>query len=550
MKKFIPALLFLFTCSFAFTQPVISFQPIVSGLSEPVDVTEVNDGSKRLFIVERTGKIRIWKGTSLQVTPFLDVSSIIEDGYAEQGLLSLAFHPNYVTNGYFYIYYTAPGRPITIARYSRDTDSTANSTSGVVLMSIPKPFLNHNGGDLIFGSDGYLYFGTGDGGSGGDPNNNAQNGTSLLGKMLRINVNNPNPPYYSIPPDNPFAGSTAVRQEIIAVGLRNPWRWSFDKQTGDMWIADVGQNAWEEVNIVPAASKFNKNYGWRCYEGTHVYNASCSAQANNVFPIFEYPHNDNTGGYSITGGFVYRGDEFPALQGYYLFTDFATGFGWLTKSNGSGGWTTTRSNWMTGISSFGETANGTLYATTLGGGLYKVIASGALPVRLISFAGRETGNSFQLTWQVQNEEAGDTYVVEKRIHANEPFSEETRTRAITGRADNNYKVNLPLIAEQAYYRLKIVYSTGEVSYSNIINYNSKTKGKIRAVITGANLNLILPAATTYIELFDAVGKSVARQKVNGSTNNYNFPLSQYAKGVITIRAFVNNEWQVTQVISR
>lgn len=336
------------------SQPLISFETVVSGLTQPVDAEEVNDGSHRLFIVEQTGNIRIWNGSSLNPVSFLDVSSIISTSGSERGLLSLAFHPNYSTNGLFFIYYTNTSGDITVARYSRLNNDAADATSGVVLINIPKRFANHNGGNLVFGQDGYLYFGTGDGGSGGDPDNNAQNPASLLGKMLRIDVNKTTPPFYNIPADNPFAGSAASRQEIIATGLRNPWRWSFDKQTGDMWIADVGQDTWEEVNTVPAADRLNRNYGWSCFEATHVFKSSCAAQPNNVVPIFEYPHNSSTGGYSITGGYVYRGAEFPLLQGYYVFTDYVSGNLWLTQSDGNGGYTTSMQKGISTISSFGE----------------------------------------------------------------------------------------------------------------------------------------------------------------------------------------------------
>lgn len=356
MSKHLPALLAFLSFVFlsnANSQPLISFDTVVSGLSSPVDIEEVNDSSHRLFIVEQTGKIQIWNGTSLSTTAFLDVSSLISTANAEQGLLSVAFHPEYSSNGYFYIYYTNKSGDITVARYKRATADAADFSSGVVLLTIPKPFGNHNGGNLVFGRDGYLYFGTGDGGGAGDPNNNAQNGASLLGKILRIDVNNPNPPYYSIPPSNPFAESTTTRQEIIATGVRNPWKWSFDKQTGDNWLADVGQNAWEEVNFLKPDSIINKNFGWNCFEGTHNYATNCSAQPNNIFPIFEYPHNNATGGYSITGGYVYRGNEFPSLQGYYLCTDYISGNGWLINPSENNGWNTTmQAKWPVGIASF------------------------------------------------------------------------------------------------------------------------------------------------------------------------------------------------------
>ncbi len=548
MTKYLLALILFISSSSLISQPLLSFDTVVTGLSNPVDIEEVNDSSHRLFIVEQTGKIRIWNDSVLLPTPFLNVASLIATAGAEQGLLSLAFHPNYISNGFFYIYYTNKSGDITIARYSRSTADIADPSSGVILMTIPKPFQNHNGGNLVFGPDGYLYFGTGDGGSAGDPNNNAQNGASLLGKMLRIDINNPNPPYYKTPPDNPFAGSTTARQEIIALGLRNPWRWSFDKQTKDMWIADVGQNAWEEVDVVKADSILNKNYGWRCFEGTHVYNSTCPAQSNNVFPIFEYPHDNAAGGFSITGGYVYRGNEFPSLNGYYICADYLSANGWLIKPDGSGGWSTTmQTKWPAGISSFGETANGTLYTATLSGSLYKVVAGDALPVRLETFNGRETGNKYEINWQVQNEETGDIYIIEKRTNPSEPFTEVSRIAA-AGNVSNNYSLKVALTAGQSYYRLKIISVTGQINYSRILSANGINRQLLRAFVTGTNLMLKLPSGTTSIELFDAAGKSMIKQETDPTATQVNIPLTNIAKGIIAIRALIDNDWQVVRVL--
>ncbi len=549
MNKYLLALLFLISARTVTSQPLLSFDTVVTELNNPVDAEEVNDNSHRLFIVEQTGKIRIWNGLDLLPTSFLNVASLISTSNAEQGLLSLAFHPNYISNGYFYIYYTNTSGDITIARYSRSTADIADASSGVILMTIPKPFQNHDGGNLVFGPDGYLYFGTGDGGKAGDPYNNAQNGGSLLGKMLRIDVNNPNPPYYTVPADNPFAGSTTTKPEIIALGLRNPWRWSFDKQTGDMWIADVGQDLLEEVNIVTSANILNKNYGWRCYEGKQVYVSNCTAQPNNVFPIFEYPHDNATGGYSITGGYVYRGAEFPSLNGYYICTDFLSANGWLIKPDGSGGWNTTmQTKWPAGISSFGETSNGTLYATTLSGTLYKVIAGTPLPIRLESFSGRETGNKYEINWQVQNEETGDIYIIEKRTNPSELFIEVSRIAATGNNVSNNYSIKVALTSGQSYYRLKIVSVTGQINYSRIISSNGINRQMLRAFITGTNLMLKLPLGTTSVELFDAIGKSLLKQETDPAVAQVNISLTTIAKGIITIRALIDNEWQAVRVL--
>ena len=306
MNKCYLFLAFLVVCLQVQAQPEISYNVVTNGFTAPVDI--VNAGDTRLFVVEQAGKVKIWDGTNTIATPFLDITSITNFS-GEMGLLSLAFHPNYANNRYFFVYYNSANGNINLARYrTKETNAQeADATSGVVLMSIPKPFTNHNGGKLNFGMDGFLYFGTGDGGSGGDPNNYSQNGSSYLGKMLRINVDSfSTPPYYTIPPNNPYIATQTFKEEIIAMGLRNPWRWSFDRQTGDMWIADVGQGALEEVNFTPSTELNNNNYGWRCYEGTQAYNTgSCNIVSSYKMPIFEYVHNNTTGGYSITGGYVY-----------------------------------------------------------------------------------------------------------------------------------------------------------------------------------------------------------------------------------------------------
>jgi glucose/arabinose dehydrogenase len=551
MKKLTLAFVAIFVSLISTSQPVISFQTITTGLTLPVDVVNAKDGPNRLFIVQKAGTIRIWNGTSLLTQPFLDITPIVRSTGSEQGLLSLAFHPNYSANGYFFVWYTNTLGYVTLARYQRSSLNVADPASGVVLMSLYKPFANHNGADLNFGADGYLYFGTGDGGSAGDPANRAQNGDSLLGKMIRIDVNNPNPPYYSIPPTNPYINDPAIRDEIIALGMRNPWRWSFDRLTGDMWIADVGQDAWEEVNFRPAANILNVNYGWRCYEGTHPYNTtSCTAQPNNVFPIFEYPHNNTTGGFSITGGFVYRGAEFPFLQGYYIASDYVSNHGWLIKSNGSGGWNTNlQSTWATSISSYGEGEDGSIYAVSLSSGtLFKLTASNALPLHITSFTGKPNGNYHELNWQVQNEEAGDIYILEKRTNAADPFVEVSRQTSPGNNATNNYSTKVAAANERTYYRLQIKSIDGRVSYSSIIVLENDAKSGVKAIIAGSTLQLSLPVKATSLAIFDAAGRMVLQKQITNSAQGENIPLQNIAKGIITIRVQTQNDLETIRVL--
>ncbi|MCS7249124.1 MAG: PQQ-dependent sugar dehydrogenase [Anaerolineales bacterium] len=339
---------------------------IASGLQAPVDITHAGDGSGRLFVVEQPGRIRVIKQGTLLSTPFLDITSLVLYG-GERGFLGLAFHPNYKQNGYFYVNYTRkPDGATVVARYRVSTQNpdVADPSSALTLLLIPQPYANHNGGCLKFGPDGYLYIGMGDGGSGGDPHNYAQNKDSLLGKMLRIDVDHGNP--YAIPANNPFVNQPGA-DEIWALGLRNPWRFSFDRLTGDLYIADVGQNAWEEVNFQPANAAGGINYGWRCREGAHPYNSSppcnsASFLATLTDPFTEYGHDE---GRSVTGGFVYRGSRYPNLYGTYFFADYVNGKIWSIKklSDSPLTWSARTLEIQAGfnISSFGEGEDGELY---------------------------------------------------------------------------------------------------------------------------------------------------------------------------------------------
>lgn len=360
--------------------PEIDTQLLVSGLDEPVVVTHANDGSGRLFIVEQDGVIRIWDGLQLLGTPFLNIDPRVTSG-SEKGLLGLAFHPDYLNNGEFFVHYSAAdttGDPdvdhfTVISRFSvqgGDPDQ-ANPTSEEEIFRYPQPFSNHNGGQLAFGPDGYLYIGLGDGGLGGDTLNSGQRVDTLLGKILRIDIDGAAP--YEIPPDNPFVGEVGL-DEIWAFGLRNPWQFSFDRNSGDLFIGDVGQTAWEEIDYQPASSSGGENYGWRCYEGNHPYNTSgCGPIEDYVGPILEYPHSQ---GCSITGGYRYRGSQFPNLSGTYLYGDYCTGIIWGGTNDG-GGWSSTPLHSSNlNISAFGEDEDGELYVAdhlNNNGAVYRII---------------------------------------------------------------------------------------------------------------------------------------------------------------------------------
>lgn len=380
MKKLFTFFLLSFfsICTFAQT---IELEQYATGFLSPVDIT--NAGDDRLFVVERSGRIKIIDETgSVIFTPFLDIDSKVANtsGQSERGLLGLAFHPDYVNNGFFFVNYTDNSGETVVARYSRDSTepNLADPDSEVIIMTIDQPYGNHNGGCIKFGPDGYLYIGMGDGGSGNDPQSYGQNTQSLLGKMLRIDIDNGSP--YSVPSNNPFVNDANVLDEIWAIGVRNPWRFSFDRETGDLWIADVGQNAWEEIDFQPANSPGGENYGWRCYEGNHlngnVNTSSCGSASDYVAPIYEVQHSGFSGPCSVTGGFVYRGEDYPDLEGIYIFADYCTGEIFTVAPDGSGGWIGQEvADFNYDISTFGEDVDGELYLARMGQGrIYKVVS--------------------------------------------------------------------------------------------------------------------------------------------------------------------------------
>ncbi len=361
----------------------IKAQLVTSGLSQPLFVCSPPGDMDRLFIVEKTGRIKIYKNGSVLSRPFINLSSEITTGGSEQGLLGLTFNPNYASNGYFYVNYTDHNGDSHIARFTvsgTDPDSADISTEKLILF-VNQPYSNHNAGMLAFGpNDGYLYFGLGDGGSSGDPQNRAQNLDSLFGKLLRVDVNSGDP--YAIPPSNPFVGNLNARPEIWAYGLRNPWRFSFDRQTGDLYIGDVGQNAVEEVDFQPASGSGGQNYGWHIMEGDRCYNPSSNCDTSGItMPIKTYYHSDPGSPCSITGGYVYRGCAIPDLSGTYFYADYCYGHVWSFRYDG-----TNLTNFQDrtselgisnlSVSSFGEDAAGEIYIVDLGGSLYKIVPDG------------------------------------------------------------------------------------------------------------------------------------------------------------------------------
>jgi glucose/arabinose dehydrogenase len=352
----------------------LELQPVISGLEMPVGIAHAGDGSGRLFVLEKVGRIRVVRDGALLPAPFLDISDRVGSSGSEQGLLGLAFHPGYAQNGLFFVNYTDRAGDTVVSRFSLGADpARADPASEVVLLALEQPAANHNGGHLAFGPDGYVYIGTGDGGASGDRFGNGQNGATLLGAMLRLDVDGGEP--YAVPPGNPFLDDPGVRDEIWAIGLRNPWRYSFDRLTGELYIADVGQNQYEEVNVQPAGSPGGENYGWPIMEASHCFPESqtCS-QEGLILPVVEYDHGQ---GCSVTGGYVYRGETFPSLRGIYLFGDYCSGRIWGLARSAGGTWQAAElAQTDLRISSFGEDEAGELYVLDMGNGvLYRIGAS-------------------------------------------------------------------------------------------------------------------------------------------------------------------------------
>jgi glucose/arabinose dehydrogenase len=349
----------------------VGFSRVATGLVQPVGIASPNDGSGRVFVIERRGTIRFYRAGALSGT-YLDIRSRVYDAAGEQGLLGLAFHPSFGTNGYFFVAYTKSNGALRVARYraTNPAASTAGSTTELGIMEIHHPgATNHNGGQLAFNRDGYLYISTGDGGGAGDTNGDAQNRRSLLGKILRIDVNRRcGSSNYCSPSTNPFYRHPDYRDSIWHWGLRNPWRFSFDRSVGSMYIGDVGQARREEINHV-SLGVGGRNFGWNCYEGSLRYSGgTCPVGARYTFPIREYGRD--LGG-TVIGGHVYRGRSYPALQGIYVYGDFVSGRVWGYRS----GVNSQMGSFPGGaykLVSFGESATGELYAAGYDGSLYRV----------------------------------------------------------------------------------------------------------------------------------------------------------------------------------
>lgn len=520
-------------------QPVLSLTPVIStGLNQPIQFVNAGDGTNRVFIVQKGGVIRVYDAAFNYLSDFLTVTPI--DANGERGLLSMAFHPNYNTNGLFYVYYTTTAGDLEVARYqvSSGNPNVADAASKVIVITIPHPTnTNHNGGELHFGADGFLYLSTGDGGGTGDVSNNAQNTSVLLGKILRFDVNTSAvAPYYTIPAGNPYSN------EIYALGLRNPYRWSFDRLTNDMWIGDVGQDSWEEIDFRSAATSVNVNYGWRCYEGDSTYNVTgCGAASNYVFPAFSYASQNPSA--SVTGGIVYRGTASPLLQGWYIAADFYSGIFYKIISNGSGGWNvSTQTIAPTGIVDFGETENGEAYVVSLtDNSVYNLSASTVLPISLVSFTATVAFNGAQLQWKTAKEDNLQQFEIEYSMDGNvyRQLSAIAAKNNANG-SDYSFFHNIAYNG-YVYYRLKMREQNGEYTYSGVVQVklnNAAAAIIAPTFITDGMLHLHFNGeedTNRTLELLSMDGKVILKQDLTNRSGLVSVDVTSVATGMYLVR---------------
>ena len=520
----------IYVIAFVVTVPLfaqeVDLQLFASGFSNPVGIEHADDD--RLFVLEQGGIVKILNSDgSIEVEPFLNLSdSTIADG--EQGLLGLAFHPNYSANGYVYVQYSDLEGENKLCRYTRsDADpNTVDPFSEILLKRYYQPFNNHNGGDINFGPDGYLYIALGDGGGYADPLGRAQNPMDYLGKMLRIDVDNGNP--YAIPPSNPYVNNNNYLPEIWSVGLRNPWRFSFDSETGDMWIADVGQNDWEEINFQAANQTGGLNYGWKCYEANADF-SNCP-ESDMQFPIFQYSHSEEFGGSSVTGGFVYRGTKFPNLIGKYIFSDFISGNFWMIELTENPASAATHLGDFQDFryTAFGENIDKDLFVADYTGKIFEIVdTSQILPLQIVEWDLYQQKEEIHLEWESENEHLVDYYIPEKskdgyefkalgRVESNGPNNS---LRQYYSQIDNDP------FSGKSYYRILQANKDGSIDYTNIKSLNMQKEEYLPKLMPNPNFghaNLtspLLERAKVEISLYDYQGKSIKQLLLNEASSN-------------------------------
>ncbi|WP_221394641.1 sorbosone dehydrogenase family protein [Dyadobacter sp. NIV53] len=540
-----------------YSQPTLTLQPVITqNLTSPMQVLHAGDGSKRIFVVERAGTIKVFGGASYNLLgTFLDLHTKVGT-LSEGGLLSVAFHPDYgkagdPNAGVLFVYYTNLATPfgnLVLEKYTvaNPSGNVATVSGTQVILTIPHSSQgNHNGGEMHFGNDGLLYLSVGDGGGAGDPNRNAQKTgpattgdlTYLLGKMLRLDVNNPSSGRnYSIPAQNPFAN------EIFDYGLRNPFRWSFDKQTGDMWIGDVGQNNWEEIDFRAASASGGVNYGWNCFEGPATYsgNAGCGT-VTNYSPAYYYD------GQSVIGGVVYRGSRYIDMMGYYVGADFYTGNMHLIKRNNTNTeWiTTVQSGTLPGsvanISDIGENEDGELYAVSLtANSVYHIQSSGPLPVKLVSFDGIKTTEGTKLFWETSSEENFREFEVEYSTTMNNFISAGIVPAHNFTNGSKYQFTHTGSFLDNVYYRLKMTDADGSFDYSRIIVVNNEeaVSGIFvkPSLVNSGSINLIIEGNYQSLEVIGTNGILLSKQDISGKSGSLNIPVNAAPSGYLSCQA--------------
>jgi glucose/arabinose dehydrogenase len=514
--------------------------PVITGLTAPMQLVHAGDGTNRIFIAERAGIIKYFAPDALgTAVTFLNMNSIepTVSAAGEGGLLSLVFHPDFETNGYFYTYYTDVPGDLVLARYTA-TGNSADASSRVEILKIPHPTnSNHNGGVLRFGyDDGLLYLSTGDGGGSNDGSGNAQNTASLLGKILRINVNATSPgKNYAIPAGNPFTN------EVYARGLRNPFRWSFDRLTHDMWIGDVGQGAREEINHIATAAALGANFGWRCYEGDiptpGIDRTGCDAPGvTYIPPVYTYQTNSDRGN-SVVGGVVYRGTGWPLMYGYYIGTDYKSGD--IHKILADNSFKTFQTSELINIVNIGEDEAGEIYAVA-GSSVYSIVAEDALPVTLVNFSGQPGNEGVNLTWETSSEENFKAFDVEFSLNAN-TFE---KAGTITGEnVSTGFKYSFShLIKDKGnlYYRLKMIDTDDSFEYSRIITVKTGEEdisgNFVRpSLINNSTLTMVIDQPFESVELINTSGVVFLKEEISGRSGPVSLPIQPAASGIYIVR---------------
>ncbi len=534
MIKKLLFLLLPFLCVSVYAQPILEFTPISfsgASLSQPLDITGCGDDSGRLFITQKGGYIRIVKDNEVMADYFLDIHTRVMNS-GERGLLGMAFHPKFPDSPYVFVNYVISGTITNrISRFSLNENDAndLDENTEFILLEQTGVQTNHKAGDLAFGPDGYLYIGFGDGGGGGDPAKSGQNLETFLAKIIRIDVDHRDGQLnYAIPPDNPFVG-TAGLDEIWYYGMRNPWRISFDRLTGDFWIGDVGQNLWEEVDMIPAGTSGGLNFGWNCQEGNHAYDPQNCAQGTDfVWPVFEYPHNcnpcPNGKGASLTGGFVYRGSDFPLLQGLYVCADYVSNYLWMLKQTKSDPvevdvFTQVGSGMVSEIVSFGEDDRGELYACNLNGTIYRVGATRLLPIQWDAILGKIVAHGNKIEWTVNQTFGIDQFDVQRSNNVLfSDYSSIAQVLPIEGKSHFEYTDPFKQ-ADYIYYRVAGKRTDGTTEYSSVVRIQADPVSRPSLVFdTSNNLwQVRLPALwqNGSVIMYDVQGKEIFKHINSG-----------------------------------